>query len=223
MGTFLKLWPLGLTFLLSGCLHTQSERRYPVGQTSDPSEREILESAYPENMAGIESRFAISNLQRNGWAPFDKQTSVGVLYRSYLAVKPLELELGGFFDYERVGGGSNPLQRLRFYEIDLGLAVSAPLGGGSPDSRRSTSIEPYAGAGLAVLIGRTDEAGSSGYDQFHDADTGYYVHSGVRLYLQGRNYISIDWRWLRGAELDLGRGSISADQNDLSIGFGVAF
>ena len=152
-----------------------------MGHTGDPDTHEILESAYPENMAGIESRLAISNLRRDGWAPFDNQGSFGVLYRSYLTVEPLELELGGFFDYERVGGGGTTLQRLRFYEIDLGLAYSLPLG-----SRQNTGLEPYFGGGMALLLGRADEASGAGYDQFEDADTGYYFHSGVRLYLRSR-------------------------------------
>ncbi len=209
---------LGATFLFSSCLHKRETRRYPVGATQDPDTFEILESTYPENMAGIDYRIGVSNFRSDAWGSFGRAPSTGILYRSFLAVEPLELEIGGSFDYKRTGGGSNPLQRLRMYEFNLGLGVSAPLG-----KRRKTMLEPFFGGGRAFLIGHSDLESSFGVDHIDDADTGFYVHGGARIYLEGRQYITVDWRVLRGAELDLGNGSINANRNTLSIGFGVSF
>jgi len=176
------------------------------------------EDIYPRSMAGLESRIGVTELSSSDWEPLERPIYLGFLFRNYLAVEPLELEVGGSYSYDREGGGVTPLQRLRLYELDLGLGVSTPLG---PPGH--SLLEPFFGAGLALVMGRSDVAQGGGIDYFEDADNGYYLHGGVRLYVERRQYISIDWRWLRGADLDLGYGRQSVEQRTLSIGFGFSF
>lgn len=176
-----------------------------------------LEDHYADNIAGFGYTIGIGQMEDAVWEPIADPAWIGMNYRSYLGIKPLELELGAGFGYDSQGGGSQPLSRSRFYEFDLGLAVSLPL------SKERSIIEPYGGAGLALLWGRSDLEGGGGVTESDDADSGYYVHGGVRIYVHDRQYVAIDWRWLGGVDLDLGFGNVSAEQSTVSVGFGISF
>ena len=177
-----------------------------------------LEDPYPDNIAGFQTQIGISEFEGTNLPPFEHPSSLGILYRSYLDWEPFELEIGGGFGYEVEDEGGAPLNRLRLYEANIGLGMTVPMG-----PRGRPSLEGFFGSGLAWVAGRTDVESGSGVDKFDDVDTGYYVHGGVRFYLQRRQYISIDWRILRDIDLSFGGVSRSADLNTVSIGFGVSF
>ena len=198
---------------LSSCLsHVERMER----RAGDPQSVEY-NNPYPDNIAGFDYWVGARDMEVDAWAPLDTPASMGFHYRSYLNLEPLEFELGGSYAYERQGGGSDPLSRLRFYEVDLGLGLSA-----NPNSGRYF-IEPYVGAGLTWLIGRSDLEQGGGIDTFDDTDFGTYVHGGVRLYVQDRQYVFADWRRTFGTELDVGFGTLDATYEMFSVGLGVSF
>ncbi|MCP5024256.1 MAG: porin family protein [bacterium] len=173
---------------------------------------------YPETIGGLVTNLGITEMVTDDWAPFEHPTFIGVGYLQRMGVDPLELEIGFNYNHDVVGGGSSPEQRLRFFVVDLGLGIAVPL-----TKSKNNAIEPYAGAGLAFLFARRDEEVGLDVEHFRDGDQGYYMHAGVRLHVEGGQYISLDWRWLRDLEVDLGRGLQSAESNTLSVGFGYSF
>ena len=204
---------LCVALLVAGTSSCLTRPTQPVNEF----ERDHYVDPYPSNMAGLDYRFGVEELSNEAWAPLDTPIAMSFTYRSYLNIKPLELEFGGGYAYDRAGGGSSPLSRLRVYEIDLGLAASTPLG---PEN---ALLEPYFGAGLALLLGRADFEQGGGIDTFEDGDLGYYFHGGVRVYITESQYVAADWRWLRESQLDLGLGPLDSDYHRFSIGLGFSF
>ncbi len=173
---------------------------------------------YPEGAGGLVTNLGISEMVADGWSPFEHPTYIGVGYLQNLGWEPLELEIGFNYNHTTEGGGSSPEQRLRFFVVDLGVGASVPL-----TKAKNNVLEPYVGAGVSFLYARRDEEVGLDIDHFKDGDQGYYIHAGMRVHMDGGQYISIDWRWLRNVEVDLGSGLQSADTNTLSVGFGYSF
>jgi opacity protein-like surface antigen len=211
----MKKWTvLGACLLMA----TQSctTRRTVVPAEKDPMYFDPV--VYPEAMGGLVTNLGLSRLQTDDWDPFDHPTYIGVGYLQRIGLDPLEVELGFNYNHDVQGGGSSPEQRLRFFVVDLGLGVAVPL-----TKAKNNVFEPYVGAGLAFVFARRDEEVGVDIEHFKDGDQGYYIHAGMRMHIEGGQYISVDWRWLRSVEVDLGLGLQSAATNTLSIGFGYSF
>ncbi len=173
---------------------------------------------YPESMGGLVTHLGLSQMVADDWVPFEYPTYLGVSYLQRTWLQQMQFELGFNYNHDVVGGGSTPEERLRFFVVDLGLGVAVPL-----TQSKNNALEPYAGVGLAFLFARRDEEVGLEIDHFRSGDQGYYMHAGVRLHVDGGQYISLDWRWLRDVEVDLGRGLQSANSDTLSVGFGYSF
>ncbi|MCA9001002.1 MAG: outer membrane beta-barrel protein [Planctomycetes bacterium] len=187
-----------------------------VSSAQDPFEFDP--GVYPESMGGLVTTIGISQMNAPGWEPLDYPTYVGVGYQQRTEWDPLELELAFHYNHDVAGGGLTPLERLRFFVMDLGLGMALPLTEG-----RTGTLEPYVGGGMSFLYARRDEEAGFAVDHFRDGDMGWYGHAGIRIHLDRVRYISVDWRWLRDVEVDLGRGIQSAESDTLSVGFGYSF
>lgn len=194
------------------CVH----RAGTTGEKEDPLAFDPI--VYPEAMGGLVTNLGISEMVSDGWAPFEHPTYIGVGYLQDLGWDPLELEIGFNYNHDVEGGGSTPEERLRFFVVDVGLGAAMPL-----TQSKNNVLEPYVGAGFAFLFARRDEEVGLDIDHFKDGDHGYYVHAGLRVHVDGGQYISVDWRMLRNVEVDLGRGLQSAETNTFSVGFGYSF
>lgn len=206
---------LGLACLWLGTSCITDARRGLRDQEEPP----VVEyhSPYPDNFAGFDYWVGTREMNASGWGNLDAPIATGFLYRSYLDWEPLELEVGASFAYERQGGGTAPLNRLRYYEFDLGLGWSPSFGQEYPVA------EPYVGGGVTLLIGRSDIEQGGGIDTFDDADLGGYVHGGMRVFLWERQYLFVDWRWTFDTELDLGIGPRDTTYSMISFGLGASF
>jgi hypothetical protein len=175
-------------------------------------------AVYPESMGGLVTHFGISQMVTDDWDPLDNPSYIGVGYQQHTGWDPVEVELGFNYNHETLGGGATPEQRLRFFVFDLGLSMAVPL-----TRSKANVIEPYAGGGLSFLYARRDEEVGFDIDHFQDGDQGYYFHAGIRIHINPTSYISLDARWLRDVEVDLGGGLQSAESDTLSVGFGYSF
>jgi len=211
----MRKWPAVGALLLLGLVSCVN-RSSTVPKDRDPLAFDPV--VYPEVMGGFVTNLGISEMLTDDWAPFEHPTYVGVGYLQNLGWEPFELEIGFNYNHDLEGGGSTPEQRLRFFVVDLGFAAAVPL-----TKSKNNVLEPYVGGGLAFLFARRDEEVGADIDHFKDGDQGYYLHAGLRVHVDGGQYISVDWRWLRGVEVDLGSGLRSAESNTLSVGFGYSF
>ncbi|MEZ6018847.1 MAG: outer membrane beta-barrel protein [Planctomycetota bacterium] len=148
----------------------------------------------------------------------DNPLNAGIRYRSRTNIEPLEVEMGFGFGYDHESGGLGPERRLRYYEVSLGAAISKRLG----DEQRGI-LEPYAGAGVALLFGRGDVAEVGGWKDYTDTTSGLYAHAGLRVYMFKGQFIALDYRAMTGAELDLGLGDSDFDSTQVSVILGFSY
>ncbi|MBL4769572.1 MAG: outer membrane beta-barrel protein [Planctomycetes bacterium] len=213
----MKLSHVVWAMMLLGALSCVS----PTSATRDPSFDDPMHFdpvVYPASMGGFVTTIGLSEMQEDSWGSFDFPIYVGVAYLQKLGMDPLQMEIGWNYNHEKIGGGSSPEERLRFFVVDLGVGVAIPL-----TKSKNNVFEPYVGGGLAFLFARKDEEVGLEIEHFQDGDQGYYMHAGLRMHIEGGQYLSVDWRWLRAVEVDLGAGLQSAESNSLSIGFGYSF
>lgn len=158
------------------------------------------------------------------WAPVDDQVDLGLSfqvpllgpdgYRSESPFRAVSWDLGfryAFDDSESTDAAGTVLSDLdaRTYDIAGGLLLS-------PLTRRAP-IEPYVGAGIALLLTDVERQTLGVSASETDSALSAYVRTGARIDVGGGQHVGFDVRWLSGGDERI--DGIGADAGSLSLSF----
>jgi hypothetical protein len=143
----------------------------------------------------------VRQLDKNQWAPVDKQPSLGVLTDFSLSDLPLYASIGLQASNKNSGG----FDSASIVDLSAGMKVM-PLSG---------AFRPYFGAGVADVYSR--------WGSIHNSSIGYYIGGGAIYRIGGHFNLGADLRMLRGTKASGAWGAIG-DANSyvgsVLMGFG---
>jgi len=112
-------------------------------------------------------------------------------------------------------------------DIDLAANIAELYAGVTWNPIRDGRFVPYVGAGLSALTARgesTDDVGG-GHITIWDDDSGlgWYAHAGVRWMATQTFGVGLDYRVLRGTDLELFQDDVDVDYDQLALVFSAGF
>ena len=159
----------------------------------------------------ISANLGVRN-QQDDWAPADSQTTVGLEYSSIVTESGHGYEIGVHYG-EGDGVRSGFQVDSQMTEIYLGYRREF--------DRISAGLFPYFGAGLAFFDGEIEVAGVRSESE---ADLGFYLHGGMRTWINRALTLGVGARFVTGATLDFQDGSdldVAGIMPYIQVGFGL--
>ncbi len=150
-------------------------------------------------------------------ASFDRVRTQAVWGGSLLvpvADGPIAVELGAAFSRDKDESGGNTVTLDgRVIEASVGLRLSI--------NARSGTLVPYVGGGLTTIYARIEDEVLN--ELRDDTSLGLYGRVGLAVYVGDNEYLALEWRGLRGTDVDLFSSGVSANYDQVSVVFGTSW
>lgn len=127
---------------------------------------------------------------------------------------PIAVELGGAFSRDKDESGGNTVTLDgRIIEASLGLRLSI--------NARYGTLVPYVGGGVTTIYARIEDEVLN--ELRDDTSLGFYGRAGLAVYVSDNEYLALEWRGVRGTDVDLFSPGLSANYDQVSVVFGTSW
>lgn len=127
---------------------------------------------------------------------------------------PFAVELGASFSRDKdESGGDTVTLDGRVFEASVGLRLAF--------NAREGTLVPYLGGGVTTLYARLED---EVLDELRDDTTvGLYGRAGLAVFVGAAQYIALEWRGVRGTDVDLFSTDVDVDYDQVTVVFGTSW
>ena len=151
------------------------------------------------------------------WEPLEDHGAFGLEVAGPIGDAPVDWEVG--FQVSAADEEEN--------DRDLAASVAELYAGVTWSPVRDGRVVPYLGLGLSALTARvesTDDVGGGHVSTWDDdGGLGWYAHAGFRWMATEIFGVGLDYRILRGTDLDLFQDDVDVDYDQLALVFSAGF